>query len=229
MTGSFATADDPRAADMATGHQQWFGRWRPVELAYDDAGTAMGYIASTASDLATFMQAHLDGHPAIPASAADIITGTVVPTGWDTPLDAGYGHGWFIDERAGTPVASHPGSLGHFTAHILLAPDADGLGIAVVSNASAFLAGHEAQYDIGLGLLDLLLDQQPQPSTPSALRCSSCRSSPGSSWRHCWPHWPATSRDCAFTVCPHSDGVVRVDGCARSCPVRCSSPAGVVC
>ena len=129
MTGSFATADDPRAADMATGHQQWFGRWRPVELAYDDAGTAMGYIASTASDLATFMQAHLDGHPAIPASAADIITGTVVPTGWDTPLDAGYGHGWFIDERAGTPVASHPGSLGHFTAHILLAPDADGLGI----------------------------------------------------------------------------------------------------
>jgi hypothetical protein len=38
-----------------------------------------------------------------------------------------------------------------------------------VSNASAFLAGHEAQYDIGLGLLDLLLDQQPQPSTPSAL------------------------------------------------------------
>ena len=66
MTGSFATADDPRAADMATGHQQWFGRWRPVELAYDDAGTAMGYIASTASDLATFMQAHLDGHPAIP-------------------------------------------------------------------------------------------------------------------------------------------------------------------
>jgi CubicO group peptidase (beta-lactamase class C family) len=169
MTGSFATADDPRAADMATGHQQWFGRWRPVELAYDDAGTAMGYIASTASDLATFMQAHLDGHPAIPASAADIITGTVVPTGWDTPLDAGYGHGWFIDERAGTPVASHPGSLGHFTAHILLAPDADGLGIAVVSNASAFLAGHEAQYDIGLGLLDLLLDQQPQPSTPSAL------------------------------------------------------------
>jgi CubicO group peptidase (beta-lactamase class C family) len=123
MTGSFATADDPRAADMATGHQQWFGRWRPVELAYDDAGTAMGYIASTASDLATFMQAHLDGHPAIPASAADIITGTVVPTGWDTPLDAGYGHGWFIDERAGTPwqatldrsVTSPPTSFSHPT------------------------------------------------------------------------------------------------------------------
>lgn len=94
MTGSFAAADDPRAADLATGHQQWFGRWRPVELAYDDAGVA----------------------------------------------------------------------------HILLAPDADGLGIAVVSNAGAFLAGHEAQYDIGLGLLDLLLDQQPQPSTPSAQR-----------------------------------------------------------
>jgi CubicO group peptidase (beta-lactamase class C family) len=169
MTGSFATADDARAAQMATGHQQWFGRWRPVELPYDDAGVPMGYIASTASDLAKFMQAHLESHPTIPASATDIISDTVAPTGWDTPLDAGYGHGWFIDERAGTPVASHPGSLGHFTAHILLAPDADGLGIVVVSNASAFLGGHEAQYDIGLGLIDLLLGQEPQPSNPSAL------------------------------------------------------------
>jgi len=206
---------------MATGHQQWFGRWRPVELPYDDAGTAMSYIVSSASDLAKFMQAHLDGHPAIPATAADIISGTVVPTGWgDTPLDAGHGHGWFIDEVAGAPVASHPGSLGHFTAHILLAPDADGLGIAVMSNASAFLGGHEAQYDIGLGLIGLLFGQEPQPSTPSALMVLSCRSSPGSSWRPCWPHWPATSCDCAFAVCPRSDGAVRVDGYVRSCPVR---------
>jgi CubicO group peptidase (beta-lactamase class C family) len=106
MTASFATAADPRAADMATGHQQWFGGWRPVELPYDDAGTAMGYIASSASDLATFMQAHLDGHPAIPATANDIINGTMVPTGWDTPLDAGYGHGWFLDELAGTSPTS---------------------------------------------------------------------------------------------------------------------------
>lgn len=169
MTRSFATADDPRAADLATGHQQWFGRWRPVALPYDDAGIAMGYIASTAGDLARFMQAQLDGHPTIPATATDIIHGTVVPTGWPTRLDAGYGHGWFIDEVAGTPVASHPGSLGHYTGHVLLAPDADGLGIAVVSNASAFLGGHEAQYDIGLGLLDLLLDGTPRPLAPSTL------------------------------------------------------------
>ena len=170
MTGSFATADDPRGADMAAGHRQWFGRWRPAELPYDDAGVAMGYIASTASDLARFMQAHLDGHPAIPATAADIATGTVAPTGWTTTLDAGYGRGWFVDELAGTPVVSHPGSLGHFTAHVLLAPNADGLGVAVVSNASSFVASsHEAQYDLGLGLTHLLLGQEPQPADPSLL------------------------------------------------------------
>ena len=169
MAGSFATADDPRAADMATGHQQWFGRWQPTELPYDNAGVAMGYIVSTASDLAKFMQAHLDGHPAIPATAADVASGTVAATGWSTPLDAGYGHGWFVDELAGTPVISHPGSLGHFTAHVVLAPEADGLGIAVLSNASQFLAGHEAQYDIGLGLNQLLLGEQPQAADPSLM------------------------------------------------------------
>ena len=169
MTNSFATADDPRAADMATGHRQWFGRWRPADLPYDNAGVAMGYIASTAQDLARFMQAHLDGHPAIPATAADIASGTVAPTGWTTTFDAGYGHGWFVDELAGTPVVSHPGSLGHFTAHVLLAPDADGLGIAVLSNASSFLAGHEVQYDLGLGLTHLLLGEEPQPADPSLL------------------------------------------------------------
>lgn len=168
MTDSFATADAPQAAAMATGHQQWFGRWRPVDLPYDEAGTAMGYIASSAADLAVFLQAHLQGHPAIPATAADIASGPVTPTGWTTPLDAGYGRGWFVDQVADTPVVSHPGSLGHFTAHLVLAPDA-GLGIAVVSNASAFLAGHEAQYDLGLGLTHLLLGQEPVVADPSVL------------------------------------------------------------
>lgn len=167
MTGSFATAEDLRAADMATGHRHWFGQWRPVELPYDDAGVAMGYIASTASDLAKFMQAHLDGHPAIPATAAEIAAGGVSSTGWSTTLDAGYGHGWFVDELADTPVVSHPGSLGHFTAHLLLAPEADGLGIAVMSNASSFVsASHETQYDLGLGLAHLLLGQDPYAADP---------------------------------------------------------------
>lgn len=175
MADSFATADDHRAGDLATGHRQWFGQWRPAALPYDDAGVAMGYVASTAADLATFMQAHLEGHPAIPASALDIATGLVEPTGWTTTLDAGYGRGWFVDELAGTTIVSHPGSLGHFTAHVLLAPEADGLGIAVVSNASAFLAGgvgdrgHNAQYDLGFGLLRMLLGEEHQPVGPTAL------------------------------------------------------------
>jgi CubicO group peptidase (beta-lactamase class C family) len=168
MRGSFATADDPRAADLAVGHQQWFGRWRPAHLPYDEAGVAMGYITSTARDLAAFVQAHLQGHPAVPLTAAEIASGLVTPTGWTTALDAGYGYGWFVDEVAGTPVVSHPGSLGHVTGHLLLAPD-EGLGVAVVTNASAFLAGHEAQYDIGLGLIHLLLGEEPVAAEPSLL------------------------------------------------------------
>ncbi|MFA9446678.1 serine hydrolase domain-containing protein [Egicoccus sp. AB-alg6-2] len=175
MSGSFATADDHRAADLATGHRLWFGRWRPAALPYDDAGVAMGYVASTARDLARFMEAHLESHPAIPATAAQIAAGPVEPTGWTTTLDAGYGRGWFVDEFAGTTVVSHTGSLGHFTGHLLLAPEADSLGIAVLSNASAFVAGgpgdpgHDAQYDLGFGLLRILLGEQPQPVNPTPL------------------------------------------------------------
>jgi len=133
----------------------------------------MGYVASTARDLSLFMQAHLEGHPALPATVADIATGPVEPTGWTTTLDAGYGRGWFVDELAGTSVVSHPGSLGHFTGHVLLAPEADGLGIAVLTNASAFLAGgpgdrgHDVQYDLGFGLLRTLLDQEHAPVDPT--------------------------------------------------------------
>jgi CubicO group peptidase (beta-lactamase class C family) len=166
MTGSFATAERAAAAPLATGHALWFGRWRPVEHPYDEAGTAMGYIGSTAKDLAAFMQAYLDGHPAIPADASQLADGPVHVTGWDVPLEGGYGRGWFVDELAGHAVVGHTGSLGHFTAHILLVPTAGDLGIAVLTNASAIIAaGHEGQYDLGLGLVRILLGEQPRPAS----------------------------------------------------------------
>lgn len=170
MHGSFASAGDPRAGSLATGHHLWFGTWRPAHLPYDPAGVAMGYIGSTASDLTAFMRAHLSGHAAVPATAGDIADGMVVETGWDTPLDGGYGRGWFVDRLAGRDVVSHTGSLGHFTTHVLMVPGADDLGVAVLTNASAFVAaGHEGQYDIGLGLTRLLLGEDPQPTDPTAL------------------------------------------------------------
>ena len=169
MTASFASADDPRGDDVATGHRRWFGQWRPTDLPYDDAGVAMGYVGSTADDLASFLQAHLEGDPAVPASAAEIADRRVVPTGWDIPAEGGYGLGWFVDDLGGEQIVSHSGSLAHFTAHLLMAPDAD-LGVAVLSNASAFVtSGHEGQYDLSLGLTRMLLDQEPEPTSPDRI------------------------------------------------------------
>jgi CubicO group peptidase (beta-lactamase class C family) len=169
MSASFASADDPRGNDLATGHRRWFGQWRPTDLPYDNAGVAMGYVGSTAADLASFLQAHLDGDPAVPASAAQIAERRVVPTGWDIPAEGGYGLGWFVDELGGEQIVSHSGSLAHFTAHLVMAPDAD-LGVAVLSNASAFVtSGHEGQYDLSLSLTRMLLDQDPQPAGPNVV------------------------------------------------------------
>ncbi|WP_153392659.1 serine hydrolase domain-containing protein [Ornithinicoccus halotolerans] len=173
MSDSFASEEDPRAEALATGHWSWFGQWRASGLPYDNAGVAMGYIGSSAHDLARFLQAHLghhDGPGVIPATAAEMAAGPVADTGWDFPLEGGYGLGWFVDDLGGEPVVSHSGSLGHFTAHLVMAPGADDLGVAVLSNASAFVAsGHEGQYDLSLGLTRMLLDQDPEPTTASPL------------------------------------------------------------
>jgi hypothetical protein len=64
---------------------------------------------------------------------------------------------------AGHRVVSHSGSIGDFTAHLILVPSMH-LGITVLSNASAFVAaGHEGQYDVSLGLAKLLLGLTPTP------------------------------------------------------------------
>ena len=172
MTDTFASEDHPAASRLATGHRLWFGRWRPSELPYDAAGVAMGYIGSSAQDLARFLHAHLaeQDSPSVPMSAAVIAEQLVVPTRWDIPFEANYGLGWFVDNLNGQPVVSHSGSLGDFTTHLIMVPGANGLGIAVLTNASAFItAGHEGQYDLSLGLARLLLGEQPEPAARSTL------------------------------------------------------------
>jgi CubicO group peptidase (beta-lactamase class C family) len=171
MSDTFAHDDDPAAARMATGHRQWFGSWRPADLPFDPAGVAYGYLGSSVADLARFLHAHLDGDPGlVPASADRLADDPVVPTGWDLPLEAGQGLGWMVDDLDGLRTVSHAGSLGHFTAHLIMVPDADRLGLVVVTNASAFIAaGHEAQYDIGIGLTRLLLEQEHTPADGNPL------------------------------------------------------------
>lgn len=171
MSDTFARSDHPAASRLAHGHQRWFGRWRPADLPFDRAGVAYGYLGSTVADLAAFLHAHLGGDsPAIPRNAAQIANGPTVPSGWDLPLEASQGPGWMVDELAGERVVSHAGSLGNFTTHLIMIPGADGLGIAVATNASAFVAaGHRAQYDLSIGLARLLLGEDPPIETASPL------------------------------------------------------------
>lgn len=171
MIDSITRQDDPATSRLATGHRQWFGQWRPAELPFDPAGIAYGYLGSSIEDLTRFLHAHLNvDSTLVPATARQLAQDPVEPTGWDIPLESGQGLGWMIDDLAGYPVVSHAGSLGHFTAHLIMVPAADGLGIAVATNASAFIAaGHDGQYDLSVGLAELLLGQHPTPTASNPL------------------------------------------------------------
>lgn len=171
MTASFASAEHPSAAEVIGGHESWFGFWRPSQQPYDPAGVAMGYMGSTARDMASFLEAQLGDAPAaLPFTVADIAEDEDRSTGWDVPLETGIARGWFTDEVGGHRTVSHAGSLGDYAAHLITIPEADGLGIAVLQNASAFIAaGHEGQYDLSLGLVDLLLGRDPRPTDASPL------------------------------------------------------------
>jgi CubicO group peptidase (beta-lactamase class C family) len=165
MTSSFASDAHPSASQLATGHESWFGRWLPSHQPYDPAGAAMGYMGSTGRDLAAYLHAHLGDEQvdALPVRAVDVLARPAIPTGWDVMLESHIADGWFVDELGGFRTVSHAGSLGNFTAHLVMVPDADGLGIAVLQNASAFIAaGHEGQYGLSLELLELLLGLEPQ-------------------------------------------------------------------
>jgi hypothetical protein len=129
----------------------------------------MGYMGSTARDLATFLHGQLTTTQveALPVRADEVAAMPVRPTGWDIPLESGAAGGWFVDDFAGHRTVSRAGSLGDYTAHLILVPGADGLGIAVQTNASAFVAaGHEGQYELSLGLLSTLLGDEPTPVAP---------------------------------------------------------------
>jgi len=171
MEASFATDADPSAAELVPGHESWFGTWRQSDQPYDPAGAAMGYMGSTARDMAAFLSAELEpGQGALPFTAVDVTEDEPTSTGWDIPLETGIARGWFTDEINGQPTVSHAGSLGDYTTHVIMVPGADGLGIAVLRNASAFIAaGHDGQYNLSLGLMELLLGLDVQPREPSPL------------------------------------------------------------
>lgn len=127
----------------------------------------MGYIASSAEDLTRFMQAHLGAahqdvvSPRLRTLSQRPATGD---TGFDDPAQAGYGMGWFVGDIAGRPSISHSGELGHFTTHLNLLPEEDRLGVAVLTNASAVVAGQGGNYNLSADLTRLLLGEDVAPA-----------------------------------------------------------------
>lgn len=128
MEHSFVADGDIHEA-MATGHRPWFGAKRPLTLNNTYRGSPAGGIVSSASDLALYMQAMVNGEDDILSASGK--AAMMRPASEASPF---YGFGWFVDSENGS--VWHSGASPGFETLATLVP-ADRSGVVVLVNATS--------------------------------------------------------------------------------------------
>ena len=113
---------------LPPGHRLWWGFPRPFERRYDPAGAPYGYVASTLSDTATFLDAHAHGAAGVlPQQERLAMQSKQVASGSDTTgSPTWYGFGWrggLIG--GGIPFREHTGATPGYFAHVFWLPGED--------------------------------------------------------------------------------------------------------
>lgn len=128
MSHSFVLAPPP-GLEPATGHYLLFGRPRPVPADLLGTGSApQGGLYASARDMGVFMQAMLEGHPALPS--AGLRQEMMRPQ----PAAPRYGLGLMVGAPGAPDLVHHGGQTPGFDALLALRPS-QGLGVAVMTNA----------------------------------------------------------------------------------------------
>ncbi len=169
MDRSAATVERIARLDVAQGHGVLFGF--PIPRQQDAAAYNMpeGGIVSSAEDLAHFLIAqNSDGeYRDARLLSAEGVAEMHEPLTPGAPSGSGYAMGWVVDQRDGTPILEHGGSLENFRTFAWLLPD-QSYGFAVLMNQNGFVPAMLAYSDIPEGIADLLIGREP--STGPAMR-----------------------------------------------------------
>ena len=156
-----STFDLEIAARLGCAEPYWprFGRWTKLQLG-DDVWSepAGGKLFSTGRDLARYASAHLGASPVsilARQSLVDAHSCGVAITRSDEEKQ--YVFGWIKTQFNGTPLVWHNGETAGYTAAVYLLPEKN-LGVVLLLGAFSLLVD-----PIGLGVVSLLLGQDPAP------------------------------------------------------------------
>jgi CubicO group peptidase (beta-lactamase class C family) len=164
MRHSFASPALASGADMAEGHQYWFGQARPSRLPFARGLLPSGYLVSSAEDMSRYLIAHLNGGRSgdaqilSPAGVAELHR-----PGFAIDADLGAGMGWGVARIDGVQMLQHSGNTNNFRSEMWLLPEA-GWGVVLLMNASDQLQ-NGATLAIGQGIVAMLQGQAPQAVT----------------------------------------------------------------
>jgi len=163
MTRTYASlADAPREA-MTRGHKMFLGANVAAEVPYAPAFVPVGFVISSASDMAKYLAAQLPGS----ASASRLGISAQAIEEWHRgvaamdPAGKGrYAMGWAVDTFNGLPVVYHSGDTGVFASEFTL-DLANRRAVVLLTNGSNWLTSPYVQ-EISSGVVNMLAGRAPR-------------------------------------------------------------------
>ena len=154
------------AGPLARGHKQFFGLNYVSDLPYPTSFVPVGFIVSTANDVAKYLAAQLPGSAdarKLGISDADIALWHAGTAPMDPDGKAHYAMGWVTDTFNGLPVVFHNGDTGVFSSEFVL-DIKNRRAVVVLSNGSGWLSS-EYLHQIASGIVNQAAGHAPRDDT----------------------------------------------------------------
>ena len=163
MSHSYASLADAPHEAMTRGHKMFLGANVAAEVPYAAAFVPVGFVISSASDIAKYLAAQLPGS----ATASRLAISPKSIEAWHTGVaamdPAGKGHyamGWAVDTFNGLPVVYHTGDTGVFASEFTL-DLVNRRAVVLLTNGSNWLTSPYVQ-EISSGIVNMLAGRAPR-------------------------------------------------------------------
>lgn len=167
MTHSFADPQAAQAAGLAQGYAQVFMLALPSDQTYYRYEQPAGFLISSASDLARYAMALLNGGELEGARVLSPESVTLIFTP-NAASDSTYGFGWYISEYYGEPQITHGGDSERFHTAVLLLPQRK-MSLVMLVNENHLIKDY-CEYNTIFWTLVGLITGHPAPAAgPSSI------------------------------------------------------------